>query len=286
MTLGPQQKRPLLKRQRNANPNRSSNSQVQKKQLAEKNVKGFGGLLGAQKLTTVDGIIRTMKEEKQNMINSKKKNYNGIRKDMQFNERNMKKVTMFGEMGGYWMFHGNDIHFFDVGEPKQMSNGTQLIMLHENKMEKNQHPWHTHPHPYRKRGFWPSIEDMKSILKLPLGKYHLIITIHGIWVLSNLGTNKNKNSNAFKISFEKSYENFHNYFHGNNEKRGKAMYLLNAFAHDNKISKPSIHDGAVYRFKNTDLKLIRREWRERFGIEIQFFRYKKEVVDYLKTRLR
>lgn len=287
--------------------NRPSNSQVM-------NVKGFGGLLGARDLmsfqlgkqkrplprnqsvapsrqtnTKVNSqyaiaarITAGIRKQRQNLINSKQKNYNGIRKDMHFNKI-PNKATMFGEIGGHWTFNGNDIHFFDVGHPKQMKNGTQLIMLHENKMEKNQHPWHTHPY---HRGFWPSIEDLYSILRLPSGKFHLIISLHGVWVLSK--DRKNNNVNINNNAFKNKYKQFNTFFDGivvknkngkNVHKKGRAQELYRRYQ-----SKNQQYNAAVQYFIDNDLQKMRTDWKK-FGIEMQFFININDVKDYLRTNM-
>lgn len=220
----------------------------------------------------VDGILAAMKQKNKNI-----KNYNGIRNDMQFNEKNSTKVKRYGEMGGSWKLINNDIQFINSGVAVQnVQNGTQLVRLPNMKDDEN--PWHTHPHPINGRGFWPSSLDLKSILKLPQGKHHLIITIYGTWVLSN------GNKNSFTINtnlFQTYYRKFQTFFGGivsNNGKKlvqqGRSLDLYNSFLKNN--------NGAINYFMKNELKLIKKDWKSAFGIDIQFFRYKKEIVEYLR----
>jgi len=309
MTLGPQQKRP----RNDVQPSREG----KKPRVGPMNMKGFGGLLGAFQLgkqnknppitqkrplrrrvapsrptinirrvahNRATAITAGMRKQRKNMINSKRKTYNGIRLDMQFNERNMKKVTKFGEMGGYWTFNGNDIHFFFTGNPAQtVNNATQLIMLHESKMKPNQHPWHTHPY---HRGFWPSIEDLYSILRLPSGKFHLIISLHGVWVLSK--DRKNNNGNINNNAFKNKYKKFGQFFGGieGTNKNGKKVLLQNGRAHELYIRYQREHqyNAAVQYFIDNELQEMRKDWKK-FGIEMQFFKNINDVKDYLRTNM-
>ena len=288
------------------------------------NMKGFGGLSGAHELTTIHpgkqnnepqrkqlrplrrkpgdatigqrnikngkngvvaSIIAIRRNQNKKMSNSKRKNYPTIRKEMQFNKNQGNVIRRIREMGGHWTFNGNDIHFFDVGDAKQKPHA-QLIMLHENKMEKNQHPWHTHPY---LRGFWPSIEDMYSILRLPLGKFHLIISLHGTWVLSK--NRKNNNIALNNTAFKNSYKQFEKFFGGivgknNNGKnklleRGRAQELYEMYTNTNKHKSYNL---AVKHFIDEDLPKMREEWKK-FGIEMQFFQSIDNVREHLKVKM-
>ena len=318
MTLGPQQKRP-----RNSNQNRV----VQKKQrVSPMNMKEFGGLLGAHKLTTFQlgkqprtqkrplprkqgvassrptntkvnqqhdiaaRITAGMRKQRQNMINSKRKTYNGIRSDMHFH-KNPNNVTKFGEMGGYWTFNGEDIHFFFTGDPAQtVNNATQLIMLHESKMKPNQHPWHTHPY---HRGFWPSIEDLYSILRLPSGKFHIIISLHGVWVLSkdrknNNGNINNNNGNINNNAFKNEYKKLDKFFGGvvKTNKNGKKVLLQSGRAHElyHRYQSKNQYNAAVTYFIDNELQEMRKDWKK-FGIEMQFFKNINDVKAYLQNNM-
>jgi len=296
----PKQKRPLRRRVapnrptnniRRVAPNRPTNNT---RRVAPSRPTNNTRRVAPSRPTVTGGIINTMKKERQNMINSKLKSYNNIRKDMQFNERNMSKVSRFGEMGGYWTFNGKDIHFFFTGYPGQtVNNATQFIMLDESKMKPNQHPWHTHPHPIKLRGFWPSIEDMNSILNLPEGKYHLIITIHGTWVLSK---SKDRN-NTLNYAFNNTYKRFEQFFGGivGTNKNGKKVLLQNGRAQElyeiykeskklNTVHAYAHYENALNNLINEVLPEIRKDWRK-IGIEMQFFKNIIGVKKYLQNNM-
>jgi hypothetical protein len=242
-------------------------------------------------MTVVGNIIADVKKMRANIILNKTLNYTGIRTRMGFND-NTKKFHI-GEMGGSWTFvkkNGDwDIVFVNSGSAQQGRHGLQMMHLPNIKDNINrkqrpvQHPWHTHPHSATGRGFWPSLEDLYSILSLSHRQFDLIITLHGIWVLSRTrprNQNQIVSRNNFNKAFKNAYERINVYFFGDGKVPGKDNELLRL-----KLTKNRNYGAALDHMIKHDIKAMDTEFSNKFGIRIKFFKYKKDVIEYLKDKI-
>lgn len=222
-------------------------------------------------MTVVGNIIKARKNlNKPNRLKNTM-NYNTIREEMGFNS---KKRIRPGEMGGSWKLvrknGGWDIEFIDNGIPIQtIKNRKQMIRLN---MSGN--AWHTHPHPETGRGFWPSREDLRAVQKLDIGKYHLIITIYGTWVLSStIPTNHSRQFNA-------EYNRLHQYFDGVVKNK-----RLEQLGKHHELQRSKNKNLVLNHMIKTDISRMDEIFSKHFGIRIKFFKYKKDVIEYLKDKI-